>query len=99
MGRCREAPAGCAAVVASISLVSAVSETTGKSVAKIAARGIKNPAKLSHDEIQAVCASALTQVDAEKRMARLKIALERQLLFAGKLGTFTQDMLDLLENK
>lgn len=38
-------------------------ESTSKRVATIAARGLKNPETLTLDEIQAVCASALTQVE------------------------------------
>lgn len=41
-------------------------ETTSRRVARIAARGIKAPSKLTAAEVKAVCASVLTQVDREK---------------------------------
>jgi carnitine O-acetyltransferase len=45
-------------------------ENTSASVASIAARGLRDPGSLSHDEIKRVCASALTQ-----RPNRVKQAL------------------------
>ncbi len=36
-------------------------EFTSVQIASIAARGLKEPHSLSHDEIRAVCGSALTQ--------------------------------------
>lgn len=36
-------------------------EVTSARVASIAARGLRDPGSLSHDEIKALCASALTQ--------------------------------------
>jgi hypothetical protein len=38
-------------------------ESTSSRVARIAARGLAEPGSLNDDEIQAVCASALTQVE------------------------------------
>ncbi|UTC28399.1 hypothetical protein GURKE_03920 [Brevundimonas phage vB_BpoS-Gurke] len=46
-------------------------EVTSASVASIAARGLRDPGSLTHDEIKKVCASALTQ-----RPSRLKKALD-----------------------
>ena len=41
-------------------------EQTSSRIASIAARGAKNPESLTHAEIKAVCASALTQTRAKK---------------------------------
>lgn len=41
-------------------------EYTSKQMAEIAARGIKSPGSLTQKEIQAVCASALTQTEDRK---------------------------------
>lgn len=40
-----------------------MSEKTSNRIAKIAARGIKNPGSLTKAEIAAVCGSALTQLE------------------------------------
>lgn len=36
-------------------------EKTSIRVAKIASKGLKDPSRLTHDEIKIICASALTQ--------------------------------------
>lgn len=46
-------------------------EVTSASIASIAARGLRDPGSLTHDEIKKVCASALTQ-----RPNRLKKAID-----------------------
>jgi hypothetical protein len=44
-------------------------EQTSDEVKRIAAKGLKHPEKLTREEIQAVCASALTQsADNEKQI-------------------------------
>jgi len=46
----------------------AANEKTSKRIAKIAAKGVKDPLSLTKPEIKAVCASALTQTaDKPKR--------------------------------
>ena len=50
--------------------MSTTSEVTSASVASIAARGLRDPGSLTHEEIKTVCASALTQ-----RPNRVKKAL------------------------
>jgi len=44
----------------------AANEKTSKRIAKIAAKGVKDPASLTKAEIKAVCASALTQTADKK---------------------------------
>lgn len=46
-------------------------ETTSARIAKIAARGIKRPEKLTLDEIQQVCASCLTQFEIVKKLKKV----------------------------
>lgn len=45
-------------------------ETTSARVAKLAAKGIKRPEKLTLDEIQQVCASCLTQYEVVKKLKK-----------------------------
>ena len=47
-----------------------MAEVTSSRIAKIAAKGMKHPEKLTRDEIIAVCASALTQFETKKGKAR-----------------------------
>ena len=59
-------------------------ETTSKRVAAIGAKGMKNPGKLTHAEIKAVCASVVTQREiANDRTHQLRIDMtniERDLI-------------------
>lgn len=58
-------------------------EKTSKKIGKWAAIGAKDPTKLSKDQIQAVCASALTQRPS-KAPGKLRGAVVEEILRAEK---------------
>lgn len=55
-----------------------VKEVSSARVAKIAAKGLKHPEKLTLDEIMAVCASALTQFEKPAKTAPAKKTFKRK---------------------
>lgn len=49
-------------------------EVTSPEVAKIAARGLRSPGSLTHDEIKKVCGSALTQAPDQHAPTKNRLA-------------------------
>lgn len=56
-----------------------MTEQTSPEVASIAARGLAHPEVLTHDEIQTVCASALTQVSSDEHAVEIEKLREEVL--------------------